>query len=91
MFHSNEFNAELETLKNDVSLLLHTAKDGVFHTSETKAEALAEQIKAALKELGETMSEQGDHLGDMISERPVTTLASAFALGVVVGFTLRKH
>jgi hypothetical protein len=44
-----------------------------------------------LDDLGATLSEQDDHVGNIISGRPIASLASAFALGVVVGFMLRRH
>jgi len=91
MFDSGELRDELDALKGEVSRLLNTTGEGIFDTSKTRAEALADQIKAALSDLGETLSEQEDRLGDIVSERPITTLASAFALGVVVGFMLRRH
>ena len=55
------------------------------------ADAVADQIKAALHEFGETLSEQEDHVETLIAERPIATMASAFALGVVIGFMLRRH
>jgi ElaB/YqjD/DUF883 family membrane-anchored ribosome-binding protein len=91
MFDRSELADELQALKGDVSRLLNTAGDGIFDASKNRAEALADQIKAALNELGETLTEQEGHVEDFISERPVTSLASAFALGVVVGFMLRRH
>lgn len=91
MFDSSELRDELEALKGDVSRLLNTTRDGIFDASKNQAQALADQIKAALNELGEILSEQEDHIENLISDRPITTLASAFALGVVVGFTLRRH
>jgi ElaB/YqjD/DUF883 family membrane-anchored ribosome-binding protein len=91
MFDQGELKDELQALKGEVSRLLNTTGEGIFDASKTQAEALADQIKAALNDLGETLSEQEEHVGDIISERPITTLASAFALGVVVGFMLRRH
>jgi ElaB/YqjD/DUF883 family membrane-anchored ribosome-binding protein len=91
MFDSSELRDELESLKGDVSRLLNTAGEEIFDTGKNRAEALADQIKAALNELGETLSAQEENLESIISERPITSLASAFALGVVVGFMLRRH
>jgi ElaB/YqjD/DUF883 family membrane-anchored ribosome-binding protein len=91
MFDSSELRDELESLKGDVSRLLNTAGEQIFDTGKNRAEALADQIKAALNDLGETLSEQEENLESIISERPITSLASAFALGVVVGFMLRRH
>jgi ElaB/YqjD/DUF883 family membrane-anchored ribosome-binding protein len=82
---------ELRTLKIDVTRLLSTAGGDMFEASKDHAEALADQIKAALAELGETVSEEQEQLHDLVAERPIASLASAFALGVVVGFMLRRH
>ena len=91
MFDSGELGEELQALKADVSRLFDTASEGIRDTSRTHAEALADQIKAALNELGETLSEQEEAAAHFVSDRPITSLASAFALGVVVGFMLRRH
>jgi ElaB/YqjD/DUF883 family membrane-anchored ribosome-binding protein len=74
-----------------VSGLLNAPGEGLLDASKNRTEALADQIKAALNDLGETLSEQEDQVQNLISERPITSLASAFALGVVVGFMLRKQ
>ena len=91
MFDQGELRDELQALKGDISRLLNTAGEGIFDASKSHAEALADQIKAALTELGETLNEQEDHVQSLISERPIASLASAFALGVVVGLMLRRH
>ena len=91
MFDSSELRDELRSLKDDVACLLNTTSDGIFDTTKNRAEALADQITAALNDLSETLSEQEGHVEHMISDRPITSLASAFALGVVVGFMLRRH
>jgi len=91
MFDTSRMSEELKALKVDVSRLLNTTGEEMFDASKTRAEALAEQIKAALEELGETVSEEQAQLQGLIAERPVTSLASAFALGVLVGFMLRRH
>ena len=91
MFDSGELRDELQALKGDVSRLLNTTSEEIFDASKNHAEALADQIKAALSDLGDTLSEQEEHLESIISERPIASLASAFALGVVVGLMLRRH
>ncbi|APG10424.1 hypothetical protein BKD09_19015 [Bradyrhizobium japonicum] len=91
MFNSDRMSEELRALKVDVTRLLSTAGEEMFDSSKDRAEALADQIKAALAELGETVSDEQEQLQGLIAERPVTSLASAFALGVVVGFMLRRH
>jgi ElaB/YqjD/DUF883 family membrane-anchored ribosome-binding protein len=91
MFDRSDLRDELEALKGDVSRLLNTTSEGIFDTTKSRADALADQIKAALNDLGETLSEQEENLETIISERPIASLASAFALGVVVGFMMRRH
>ena len=91
MFDSSELRDELEALKGDVSRLLNTTSEGIFDTTRNRAEALADQIKTALNELGETLNEQEENLESIISERPITSIASAFALGIVVGLMLRRN
>ncbi len=91
MFNSSELGDELQALKSEVSRLLDTSSDGLFDAAKGRADALADQIKAALGELGETLSGEEDHVEKLIAERPIATLASAFALGVVIGFMMRRH
>jgi ElaB/YqjD/DUF883 family membrane-anchored ribosome-binding protein len=91
MFDSDRMSEELRTLKVDVTRLLSTAGEEMFDSSKDRAEALADQIRAALAELGETVGDEQEQLEDLIAERPITSRASAFALGVVVGFMLRRH
>lgn len=90
MFRSSELG-ELHALKAEVSRLFKTNGDGVFDAAKNRADALADQIKAAVDELSETLSGEEDHVEKLIAERPITSLASAFALGVVIGFLLRRH
>lgn len=90
MFHSSELSDELHALKSEVSRLMNSTGDGLFDAAKNCADALADQIKAALNELGETLSEEEDHVEALIAGRPIATMASAFALGVVIGLLLRR-
>jgi ElaB/YqjD/DUF883 family membrane-anchored ribosome-binding protein len=92
MFNSSELGDELQALKSELSrIILNATDNGMFEAAKNRADALSDQIKAALNELGETLSEEGDHVEKLISERPITSLATAFALGVVIGFMLRRQ
>ena len=62
MFNSSELGDELQALKSEVSRLLNNNGDGMLDATKSRADALADQIKAALNELGETLSEQEDHV-----------------------------
>lgn len=91
MFNSGELGDELQTLKSEVSRLLNNNGDGMLDAAKNRADALTDQIKTALHELGETLSEQEDHVEALVAERPIAAMASAFALGAVIGFMLRRH
>jgi len=91
MFGSSELNDELHALKIDVSQLLDTTREGILNTSRAGADALADQIKDVLSELSETLSGEEKHIRALISDRPIAILASAFVLGVVLGFAMRRH
>ena len=91
MFDQGALMDELNALKTDVSRVLHAAADGVFDSSKAGADALADQVRTALNDLGETLSQEEDHLAKLIADRPLASLASAFALGVVAGLLLRRH
>jgi ElaB/YqjD/DUF883 family membrane-anchored ribosome-binding protein len=91
MFDSIELRDELQALKVDLSRLLNTTSEGLSEASRNRADALADQIKAALNDLGETLGDQEDHIDKIISERPVASLASAFALGVIVGWLTGRN
>lgn len=91
MFDTGRMSDELKALKVDVSSLLSAAGEEMRDGAKSRTDALADQIKAALEELGETVSQEQEQLHGLIAERPMTSLASAFALGVLVGFMLRRH
>lgn len=74
MFNSSELNDELQTLKSEVMSLLNDKVEGVFDAASNRADAFAGQIKAALNELGETLSEQEDHVETTIAEHPIETM-----------------
>ena len=91
MFKSSDLEEELQALRSEMSRLLDMPANDMFDAAKSRTEALAEQIKAALNELGETFGQKEDHVEKLIAERPISALASAFALGAAVGFMLRRH
>jgi ElaB/YqjD/DUF883 family membrane-anchored ribosome-binding protein len=91
MFNSAELKDELRLLKDEVSRLLDSTSEGILDSSRTRAQALTEEITATFKDLGDVLSEQEGHLTEVISERPIAALASAFALGLVAGLMLRRN
>ena len=91
MFGSGNLGDELQALKSEMSRLLHVSADDMLGAAKAESEALAGQIKATLGELGETLNQEEEHVEKLIAERPIAALASAFALGIAIGYMLRRH
>jgi hypothetical protein len=91
MFRSGELGDELLALKSEMSRLLNRPANDMLDVAKRRTEALADQIGATLSELGETLSEEEEHVEKLIAERPIAALASALALGIAIGFMLRRN
>ena len=91
MFDQGALRGELQSLKVDLASILSTAGEDILGSSRSRADALADQIKTALNDLGEILGQEDGQIGKLVADRPVASLASAFALGVVVGLALRRH
>lgn len=91
MIRSSELGNELEALKREMSRLLSAPADDMLNAAKNHGEALAGQIKDSLSELGATLSSEEEHVERLIAERPIAALASAFVLGITIGFMLRRH
>ncbi len=90
MSTSSELRDELLALKADAVRLLGTAGDEMLKTSREHADALAEQLKSALEEIGRNLDQEEKQIEKLVAERPIAALACAFAIGIVVGLALRR-
>ena len=88
MVKSGEIGDELHALKSELSHLMSVSADDMFDAAKSRSEALIEQIKDVH---GETLSAEEEYVERLIAERPIAALASAFALGIAIGFMLRRH
>ena len=91
MFNSSDLSEELQALKSEMSRLLNAGGDGMLDAARNRADALADQIKDTLNELGATLSAEEEHVERLVAERPIAALASALVLGIAIGFMLRRH
>ncbi|MBI5320581.1 hypothetical protein [Bradyrhizobium sp.] len=90
MLTSNELHDELLALRADAARLLGTAGDEMLRASRERADNFAEQLKSALDELGQNLGQEEKQIEKLVMERPIAALACAFAVGIVVGFALRR-
>jgi ElaB/YqjD/DUF883 family membrane-anchored ribosome-binding protein len=90
MLTSIELRDELLALKADAERLLGTAGDEMLKASRERADRFAEQFKTTLDELGENPGQEEKQVEKLVAERPIAALACTFAVGIVVGFALRR-
>ena len=81
----------MQALKSEMLRLLSTPADEMLDAAKSRSEALAEQVKDSLNELGATLSAEEERVERLIAERPMAALASALVLGMAIGFMLRRH
>ena len=91
MFDQSTVRDELQSLKADLTRLLDTTGEEILNSSRSHAQTLAEQLREALTDFGEVLSQEEGQFDKLVAGRPVASLASAFALGVVVGMAVRRH
>ena len=91
MVRPSELGNELQALKSEMLRLLSTPADEMLDAAKSRSEALAEQVKDSLNELGATLSAEEERVERLIAERPMAALASALVLGMAIGFMLRRH
>jgi ElaB/YqjD/DUF883 family membrane-anchored ribosome-binding protein len=87
---STEIRDELLALKADAARLLGAAGDEMLNASRERADALTEQLKSALDELGRALTQEEKQIEGLVAERPIAALACAFAVGLAVGLALRR-
>lgn len=90
MLQTHDIKSELQSLKDDISRVIGDRSERIAGASRETFEDMSKQLKSALEELGQTLAHEESHMEQVVAERPITSLASAFALGVVVGFMLRR-
>jgi ElaB/YqjD/DUF883 family membrane-anchored ribosome-binding protein len=92
---SSELTSELLALKQEIARAIHAGSDRMAEASTSSVDEIAGQIKSALTDtltdLGHAFVDEDSHVHTIITQRPLATLASAFALGVVVGLLLRRR
>jgi len=91
MFDQRALRDELQSLRVDLSRLRNAIGEEGLQGSKSRVDALADQIRAALGNIGEVLGQENGQLQKLLSDRPIASLASAFTLGVVVGIALRRH
>jgi ElaB/YqjD/DUF883 family membrane-anchored ribosome-binding protein len=86
---SGDILVELLSMKNEVARALSTGAHEVRNASRTHLETFLEQIKGTVHELSEALEDEEQRLEALVAARPIPALATAFALGLLVGASMR--
>jgi len=88
---SSTAHDELEMLKRDIARTMESAHERLRQASKARIDETAEQIKAAIGDLGEVLAAEEHHVESLVAQRPLAALAAAFALGLLAGAMLRRN
>lgn len=94
----DQIRSDLDALRTDLAQLLKTSKSAASNrASEAKAYATdeIEGLAARVRELTEEAKAEGrarlSDFEDRVHERPLTSLAAAFGIGLIVGKLLDRR
>lgn len=90
MSRTDETWSELQALKNDLIHALNAKAETFRQSSGLHFDRFSDQIASSLDELSGAMEEGEDQLERVVSEHPIAAVLSAFAVGVIVGLSLRR-
>jgi len=82
-----DLKSEVDALRKDVQAVTQTMRD--LATSQTKA--ARERVRQQAHEARERGEEALESVGPAIAERPFTSVATAFGVGLLVGALLNRR
>jgi len=80
---------ELLAIKAELTDVVNAKAEETRTTARAHAEAVAEQVQNALKDIADAFREEEQRFEAIFAARPLPALALAFALGLVVGVSTR--
>jgi len=90
MSYSRDILEELNALKREVGHALKTNAEDWQQVTRDKAQAFADDIKTLLTDFRDALALDEAGIEKAFAGRIVTTLATALAAGVVIGYLLRR-
>lgn len=79
--------AEMEQLRSDISAISQTLQDIV----QTEGTASYERIRKSAEKVQSQARHTAEALSDQIEERPLTSLAGAFVVGLLLGMLFGRR
>lgn len=90
MSYRQDITDELHALKRDAGRLLNSGAEEWRRTSSEKAHILAADVKTFLTDVRDALTLEEAEVERAFAGRAVPALATAFAVGIAVGWLLRR-
>ena len=90
MSYRQDITSELHALKRDAGRLLNDSTEDWRRASSEKAHTLAADVKTFLNDIRDALSLEEAEVERAFAGRAVASLATAFAVGIAVGWLLRR-
>jgi len=90
MTYRRDILDELNTLKADAAHLVGTHAEELREASSQKAKEIAADVKAFLSDFRDTLALEEEEIERAFAGRAAAALATALALGIVIGWALRR-
>jgi ElaB/YqjD/DUF883 family membrane-anchored ribosome-binding protein len=83
--------ADLDALRSDLGQILGTLKSKSGNRAEAEIDAIRKRIERVAGDIQSGGRETARAVGEQIEERPFTSIAMAFAVGLVLGRLFDRH
>jgi phenylalanyl-tRNA synthetase beta subunit len=91
MTYQRDILSELHVLKGEATRLLDAGKEEWRQASSHKAKDIAADVKAFLSDFRDSIVLEDHEIERVFAGRAAAALASALALGIVIGWVLRRR
>jgi len=91
MTYRHDIRNELHALKAEAAHLLGARAEELREASSQKAEGIAADVKAFLSDFRDAIALEEEEIERAFAGRAATALATALALGIVIGWAMRKR
>lgn len=83
---TNEVQREMDRIKSD----LRSLRDDISDVSRASGRAASEQVRETAENVQEQGKEVASKAREQVSENPVTSVATAFGVGALVGWLVSR-
>ena len=90
MTYGHDIRDELHALRAEAGRLLGVRAEELREASSQKAKELAADVKTLLSDFRDALALQEEEIERAFAGRAATALATALAVGIVIGWAMRK-